>query len=151
MNVCMNVDYQSGVVYRRHKAVKRRTYTSRGPHDVWHIDGTHKLKPLVGLVVHGGVDGFSRACTFLRCSDNNDAATVLDAFKEGVDEYKTLPYRGRIDKGGENVQLAEYMIANRGTGRGSILTGRSVHNQRIERFWRDVNKDVLFPYHDIFK
>ncbi len=40
--------------------------------------------------------------------------------------------------GGENVDLAHFMVLLRGEGRGSHLTGRSVHNQRIERLWRDV-------------
>jgi hypothetical protein len=32
------------------------------------------------MVVHGGVDGFSRAVVFLRCSNNSEAITVLEQF-----------------------------------------------------------------------
>lgn len=58
--------------------------------------------------------------------------------------------RVRSDRGGENIDVIYYMIERKGTGRGSALVGRSVHNQGIERMWRDVFADVLHLFHDLF-
>lgn len=73
------------------------------------------------------MDGYSRIPVFLKASNNNRADTVLDVFVEAVSEYG-LPSRVRSDKGGENVQVASYMLSHprRGPGRGSMITG-TVH------------------------
>jgi len=66
---------------------------------------------------------------YLDAGDNNTASSNFESFMEGVRQFG-VPLRTRSDKGGENVEIARYMLETRGTGRGSHICGRSVHNQR---------------------
>lgn len=98
---------------------------------------------------HGGVDGYSRCITYLRCCTDNTATTALQLFQGAVDLFE-LPHHVRGDAGSENIDIARFMIENRGANRGSFMVGRSVHNQRIERLWAELNRVVSAYFNDLF-
>lgn len=137
---------ERGVCERQAGRLHRRVYNVTGPNHLWHIDTNHKLVRWRFIIV-GGIDGFSRLVMFLRCTDNNTAETVLQCFLSGVEQYG-LPNRVRSDKGMENISVADYMLSKK--GHGSMLTGKSTHNQRIERLWRDVYDGVLVYFYNLF-
>ena len=103
------------------------------------------------MVVHAGIDGYSRMVVYCQCSTNNLAATVLTLFRKAVDLYG-LPSRIRCDRGCENVNVSRYLLSHplRGVGRSSVIAGRSVHNQRIERFWRDLFVGCISVFYHLF-
>lgn len=138
-----------GIQSRRRRILRRREYHVPRSNALWHVDSHHKLIRW-RMVVHGGIDGYSRVVTYLKVAPDNTAVTAFGAFLEGVERYG-LPSRVRSDHGGENVMIAEYMIRSRGSGRGSMITGRSVHNQRIERLWRDVFSACVSYFYFLFR
>lgn len=93
------------------------------------------------LVVHGGIDRFSRMVVFLNCADNNRASTVLKACLCAVSSLG-LPDHVRTDHGGENIDVWRYMLATHNSDPRCVLTGSSTHSERIERLWRDVYQSV---------
>ena len=128
--------------------IPRRPYRVPHPNFLWHIDGNLKLRHW-RFVIHGGIDGYSRLIVYLRCSNNNRASTVLSLFRQAINVWG-LPSRVRADDGGENIAVGDLMIHYRGEGRGSFITGSSVHNTRIERLWREVVHCILFVFKNTF-
>ncbi|KAJ7986673.1 hypothetical protein DPEC_G00342320 [Dallia pectoralis] len=113
------------------------------------VGGTNQnLVTRYGFVILGGIDGFSRKIMFLGCATNNKASTALHFFLMSVEKYG-FPLRVRGDQGVENVDIARCMFTIRGCGRGSFLSGKSVHSQRIERLWRDVWMAVSNLYYGL--
>ena len=112
------------------------------------MDGHHKLVRW-GMVIHGAIDGFSGAVMFLKCSTNNEALTVLTLFEDAIQKFN-VPARIRCDHGTENIQVAKWMLTRYGSSVKPVITGISVHNQRIERLWRDVGDSFVSYYKRLF-
>jgi hypothetical protein len=129
-----------GKTLRARHVIHRRQYAVGRPNALWHMDGHHKLIRW-GIVIHGFIDGYCRTVSStshlieyiiqisilfqiiaLRASSNNKAITVLDLFLQGIEAYG-LPSRVRGDRGGENIDVATYMVMKNGPRRGSFLWG----------------------------
>ncbi|EKD05022.1 hypothetical protein A1Q2_00671 [Trichosporon asahii var. asahii CBS 8904] len=136
------------------RARLRRVYRVPWINSLWHIDGHHKLNPWK-IVIHGGVDGFSRRVVFLRASNNNLAMTVESCFMEAT-RLHGWPSRVRVDYGGENLGVKKRLEEVRGTvdskgrWRGTFIQGPSTRNQRIERLWVDLQKTCTSRHRSIF-
>ncbi|XP_033971364.1 uncharacterized protein LOC117470659 [Trematomus bernacchii] len=142
------IDPEAAALRAMSQRLHRRAYRVAGPNSLWHLDGNHKLIRW-RIVIHGGIDGYSRLVVFLRASDNNRSSTVMASFMDAVAKYG-VPSRVRTDHGGENNSVCLMMNIFRGSHRGSALRGRSTHNQRIERLWGDLWRGVSNVYYDLF-
>ncbi|XP_072162043.1 uncharacterized protein [Bemisia tabaci] len=134
-----------GTMLRKRLRIRRRQYKVKGANSYWHIDTNHKGISY-RMVLHGAVDGHSRKIIYLKLSTNNRADTALKFFNEGVSIHG-LPKRVRGDKGVENSYIKLLMLSHLPN---SFIEGRSVHNTRIERLWREVNLEVWSTFKDIF-
>ena len=63
----------TGVQARARQVLHRRVYNVPSPNALWNLDGYHKLIRW-RIVIHGGIDGFSRLITYLKVSTNNQVS-----------------------------------------------------------------------------
>uniref|UniRef100_A0A3B3SWA4 Integrase core domain-containing protein n=1 Tax=Paramormyrops kingsleyae TaxID=1676925 RepID=A0A3B3SWA4_9TELE len=129
--------------------VVRRTYSVPCPKFLFHIDTNHKLIRY-NIVIFGGIDGFSRKIMYLGTANNNLASTTLRFFNQAVQQYG-FPLRVRGDHGNDECGCCQVDVHSTGNRKGQLqyIAGKSVHNQRIERLWRDVWMGVTWTFYNL--
>lgn len=136
-----------GTEQRRARRLLRRTYISKGPNYIWHIDSYDKIKRY-GFCINGCIDGYSRAIIWLNCyTTSNDPAVIGGYFMQAVISEGGCPLLVRCDLGTENIRVKEYQrfcrrngVDNR-AGANSFLEGPSTANQRIEYLWNFLRRE----------
>ena len=97
-----------------------------------------------GLYVLGGIDEYSALIALLSTLPKWHLAASWLVLKNTA--FQTV----RMDAGVENGLIRNFMVHANWPDRGSALTGKSVHNRRIERIWRDAYSKVLQVFYQIF-
>ena len=136
-----------GASMRKKKAIKRRTYKTNGPFDVFHIDGNYKLKRF-GFVIRECIDGFSWKLIWLFVSTTiNDPLIAANFCLKAITNLGRTPNTLRMDLFRENVYCEELQVFFT-INSNSFLYAASTRNQRIEAFWSRIKKFNLFWWID---
>ena len=77
-----------GVRQRSLRRFRRRTYVTRGPNDIWHIDGHDKLNPFI--------DGYSRRILWLEVEQSNNDPEVVPCRLRQNNRWYILPNSLRL-------------------------------------------------------
>ena len=104
----------TGVHFRRQHTIHRRVYKVPGPNSLWHIDGHHSLSRW-RMVIHGGIDGYSRMIVYLLCSTNHRLETVFNLFNEAIKMFYMPSRTGTLRPGSRpkaNFQGATFYCHN---------------------------------------
>ena len=108
----------------------RRTYRTNGPYHVIHVDQYDKLANYM----------VPRMIAWLYVGNNNRNSSIgLHFYLSYIQSIKGIPKIVRIDGGTENslmLKVHTVLPEHIGNRHPCCIVGRSVHNQRIQRFWR---------------
>ena len=128
-----------GVSMRKKKTIKRRTYETNGPFEVFHIDENDKIKRF-GFAIHGCIDGYSGKFIWLFVSTtNNDLLVVANFYLKAIITLGRAPNTLRMDLGTENVYCEKLQVFFTKNSN-SFLYAASTRNERIEAFWSRITK-----------
>ena len=131
-----------GVSMRKKKTIKRRTYETNGPFEVFHIDENDKIKRF-GFAIHGCIDGYSGKFIWLFVSTtNNDLLVVANFYLKAIITLGRAPNTLRMDLGTENVYCEKLQVFFTKNSN-SFLYAASTRNHRIEQFGLGL-KNLIF-------
>lgn len=87
-----------GVKLRQARRLRQRSYFSKGPNFIWHLDSYDKLRPY-GICINGSINGFSRKIMWLNAyTTNSDPKLIGGYYIEAVQHLGGLPQRRPWDQ-----------------------------------------------------
>jgi hypothetical protein len=123
-----------------------------GPNWLWSIDGYDKLKPY-GIEIYACIDAYSRYIVWLYIGISNATQqSCLRQYLETIKDLKRQPRFIRSDRGAETVQLANAHFNLQADQQPDLqfqdcyLYSTSTTNQRIESWWGQMSKGLLFRW-----
>jgi hypothetical protein len=145
-------------VERRLKDMQRRRgkYTTPGPDFIWSIDGYMKLEPC-GIEIYAVIDAYSRYIIWIYVGISaRTAVSVLHQYlwvlRDNNGRVRRLPRIIRSDHGTETVLIAGahhqlHQAQNPDIPQSQCyFSGRSTDNVRIESWWGQLTKELLFRW-----
>lgn len=137
---------------RRKMQQHRGEYIVPGPNFIWSIDGYDKLKPY-GIQIYACIDAFSRYVIWIYVGISNATAiSCLSQYLECLALVEQQPRFVRSDRGGETIMLADAHFQLQHNQQSDVrfedcyLYGTSTANQRIEAWWNQMTKGLLFKW-----
>jgi hypothetical protein len=100
---------------------------------------------MFGIRIHGCIDGASHYVLYARVASNKTQETLFEPFSAAVQKFGP-PLRVRSEFAAEHALIKRYMEEVRPATCKPFLVGSSVHNQRIEHWWRLLWEKVVW-YH----
>jgi hypothetical protein len=141
-------------VERRHRDLQRHKgeYIVPGPNFIWSIDGHLKLAPY-GIEIYACIDAYSRYIVWIYAGISAcTAVSVLRQYLDCLEEIQIQPRFVRSDRGGETVRLADahhQLSSYEQEGlpfEDCYMYGTSTSNQRIESWWQQLSKGLLYRW-----
>jgi hypothetical protein len=141
-------------VERRKRDLQRHRgeYIVPGPNFVWSIDGYCKLRPY-GVEIYACIDAYSRYIVWVYVGISaSTAVSCAHQFFEALEEVELQPRFVRSDRGVETVMLADAHYQLQTSYEPDLefqecyLYGTSTANQRIEAWWQQLSKGLIFRW-----
>jgi hypothetical protein len=106
-----------------------------------------------GIEVYAGIDAYSRYITWIYVGiTNRTAISVLRQYLDMLEDQKVMPHKLRSDRGTETPLVAAAHHALRENLEPNIQFadcywfGTSTANQRIESWWGQLTKSLLYQW-----
>ena len=99
---------------------------------------------MFGIHIHGCIDGASHYVLYAKVASNKTQETLFQLFFEVVQKFGQPPLRVRSEFTSEHALIRRYMLEVRSGIQNSFLVGSSVHNHRIEHWWRLLWEKVIW-------